>query len=62
METKASVKTMAWKYSVKPEENKRTLDWRGKDKSKMSYLTIPVLANYRISSRWKVMAGPYFHI
>lgn len=25
---------MAWKYSVKPEENKRTLDWRGKDKSK----------------------------
>lgn len=38
--------------------------WTGgvKTKVKMSYLTIPVLANYRISSRWKVMAGPYFHI
>ena len=26
---------------------------------KNSYLTIPVLANYKISDRWKVSLGPY---
>ena len=31
-----------------------------KTKVKNSYLTIPVLANYKISSRWKLVAGPYF--
>lgn len=36
--------------------------WTGgvKTKVKNSYLTIPVLANYKISKRWKVVAGPYF--
>lgn len=35
--------------------------WTGgvKTKVKNSYLTIPVLANYKISKRWKVVAGPY---
>lgn len=35
--------------------------WTGgvKTKVKNSYLTIPVLANYKISSRWKLVAGPY---
>ena len=35
--------------------------WTGgvKTKVKNSYLTIPVVANYRISKRWKVSAGPY---
>lgn len=36
--------------------------WTGgvKTKVKNSYLTVPVLANYKISKRWKVVAGPYF--
>lgn len=25
-----------------------------------SYLTIPLLMNYKVSSRWKLVAGPYF--
>ena len=36
--------------------------WTGNVKTKVnnSYLTVPVLANYKISSRWKLVAGPYF--
>ena len=36
--------------------------WTGgvKTKVKNSYVTIPLLANYKISSRWKVSLGPYF--
>lgn len=36
--------------------------WTGgvKTKVKNSYLTIPVLANYKVSNRWKLVAGPYF--
>lgn len=36
--------------------------WTGGVKTKVynSYLTIPVLANYKISNRWKLVAGPYF--
>lgn len=36
--------------------------WTGgvKTKVKNSYLTVPVLANYKISKRWKLVAGPYF--
>lgn len=36
--------------------------WTGgvKTKVKMSLLTVPVLANYKISDRWKLVAGPYF--
>lgn len=26
----------------------------------MSYITVPLLANYKISDRWKIVAGPYF--
>lgn len=35
--------------------------WTGgvKTKVKNSYLTIPVLADYRINKRWKLSAGPY---
>ena len=35
--------------------------WTGgvKTKVKMSLLTIPILANYKISDRWKLVAGPY---
>ena len=35
--------------------------WTGgvKTKVKNSYLTIPVVANYKISKRWKLSAGPY---
>ena len=36
--------------------------WTGNVKTKVSnsYLTVPLLANYRISSRWKLVLGPYF--
>ena len=36
--------------------------WTGgvKTKVKNSYLTIPILANYHISKRWILSAGPYF--
>lgn len=36
--------------------------WTGgvKTQVKNNYLTVPVLANYRISSRWKLVAGSYF--
>ena len=36
--------------------------WTGgvKTKVKNSYLTIPLLANYKISDRWKISLGPYF--
>ncbi len=36
--------------------------WTGgvKTKVKMSLLTIPILANYKISERWKLVFGPYF--
>ena len=36
--------------------------WTGgvKTKVKNSYITIPLLANYKISDRWKVSLGPYF--
>ena len=35
--------------------------WTGgvKTKVKMSLLTVPILANYKISDRWKLVAGPY---
>ena len=35
--------------------------WTGgvKTKVKMSFLTVPILANYKISDRWKLVAGPY---
>jgi hypothetical protein len=35
--------------------------WTGgvKTKVKNAYLTIPILANYKISKRWKLVAGPY---
>lgn len=63
METKASVKNYGMEIFSETGGKIKGL-WTGgvKTKVKMSYLTIPVLANYRISSRWKVMAGPYFHI
>lgn len=36
--------------------------WTGgvKTKVKMSLLTVPILANYKIGERWKVVFGPYF--
>ena len=54
---------MAWKYSSETGGKIKGL-WTGgvKTKVKMSYLTIPVLANYRISSRWKVWQVLIFHI
>ena len=35
--------------------------WTGGVKTtvKNSYLTVPILANYRVNERWKVSAGPY---
>ncbi len=61
MDTKATVKNYGMEIFSETGGKIKGL-WTGGVKTtvKMSYLTIPVLANYRISNRWKVMAGPYF--
>ncbi len=61
MTTKASVKNYGMEIFNDTGGKVEGL-WTGgvKTKAKMSLLTIPVLANYRISDRWKVVAGPYF--
>ncbi len=45
-------------------DNGRSLKglWTGNVKTKVnnSYLTLPLLADYRISKRWKAVFGPYF--
>lgn len=60
MTTEATVKN----YNMKIIEGGSELEglWTGgvKTKVKNSYLTLPLLANYKISPRWKLVAGPYF--
>lgn len=62
MSTDARVKN--YSMEIINAENGRSLPglWTGNVKTKVnnSYLTMPLLANYRISNRWKVVAGPYF--
>jgi len=60
MTTEATVKNYGMKiFNTNGGELKGL--WTGgvKTKVKNSYLTIPVLADYKISNRWKVSAGPY---
>ena len=60
MTTEATVKNYGMKiFNTNGGELKGL--WTGgvKTKVKNSYLTVPVLANYKISNRWKVSAGPY---
>lgn len=60
MTTDATVKNYGMKII---NANGGTLEgiWTGnvKTKVKNSYLTVPVLANYKLSSRWQLSAGPY---
>ncbi|MDR0961134.1 MAG: PorT family protein [Mediterranea sp.] len=60
MTTKATVKN----YGMKIISGDQMLEglWTGGVRTKVrnSYLTLPILANYRLSSRWKLVAGPYF--
>lgn len=62
MSTDARVKN--YSMEIINAENGRSLPglWTGNVKTKVnnSYLTLPLLANYRINNRWKVVAGPYF--
>jgi len=61
MTTKATVKNYGMKI-INTNGGELEGLWTGgvKTKVKNSYLTIPVLANYQISKRWKLVAGPYF--
>ena len=38
--------------------------WTGNVKTKVrnTYLSLPVLANYQLSNRWEIKAGPYFSL
>lgn len=60
MNTEATVKNYGMKII---NENGGELQglWTGgvKTKVKNSYLTVPVLVDYRISNRWKLSCGPY---
>ncbi|MDR1003890.1 MAG: PorT family protein [Prevotellaceae bacterium] len=61
MTTQATVKNYGMK--IINADNGKYLEglWTGGVKTKVrgSYLTLPVLANYKISQRWKLVAGPY---
>lgn len=61
MDTKATVKNYG--MEILNDAGGRTAGlWTGgvKTKVKSSFLTVPVLAKYRVSNRWQVSAGPYF--
>ena len=60
MTTKATVKNYGMKI-INTNGGELQGLWTGgvKTKVKNSYLTIPVVANYKISKRWKLSAGPY---
>ena len=61
MNTKATVKNYG--MEIINDAGGRTAGlWTGGVKTdvKMSQLSIPVLARYRVSDRWQVTAGPYF--
>ncbi|MDO4165107.1 MAG: porin family protein [Bacteroides sp.] len=61
MTTKATVKNYSMKI-INTSGGELEGLWTGGVKTKVSnsYLTIPILANYKISPRWKLVAGPYF--
>lgn len=60
MTTKATVKNYGMKI-INTNGGELEGLWTGgvKTKVKNSYITMPVVANYKLSSRWKVSAGPY---
>lgn len=60
MTTKASVKNYGMKI-INTNGGELEGLWTGgvKTNVKNSYLTIPILANYKVSKRWKIVAGPY---
>lgn len=61
METKASTKNYGMEIQNADGGTLKGL-WTGGVQTKVrnSYLTVPILANYRVSPRWVVSAGPYF--
>lgn len=60
METKAMTKNYGMEI-LNADGGKLAGLWTGgvQTKVKNSYLTVPILANYRINDRWSVSAGPY---
>ena len=65
MRTKATVKNYGMEIIMFDADNKQYSlkgNWTGGVRTKVqnSYLTIPILAAYKISSRWNVKAGPCF--
>jgi hypothetical protein len=58
-----SARAMTKNYGMKIISGDQMLEglWTGgvRTKVRLSYLTFPVLANYQVSERWKVVLGPY---
>lgn len=61
MKTDARVKNYHMEM-IGETEGKMEGAWTGNVKTKFrcSYLTLPILATYKVSPRWKVKLGPYF--
>lgn len=60
MTTKATVKNYGMKI-INTNGGELEGLWTGsvKTKARNSYLTLPILVNYKVSQRWKLVAGPY---
>ena len=61
MTTKATTKNYSMEI-IGSDGNRLKGNWTGGVKTKVrnSYLTLPILAAYKISSRWNIKFGPYF--
>ena len=65
MRTKATVKNYGMEIIMFDAANKQYSlkgNWTGGVRTKVqnAYLTIPVLAAYKVNNRWSIKAGPYF--
>lgn len=60
MKTDATVKNYGMAIIQDGEEMSGRWTGNVKTKFRTSYITLPIMAAYKISSRWKVKGGPYF--
>ena len=60
MTTKATTKN--YRMEIIQDGNRLKGNWTGGVRTMVrnSYMTVPILAAYKISSRWNIKAGPYF--
>lgn len=60
METKATVKNYSMEI-IGSDGNRLSGNWTGGVRTKIinAYLTLPVMATYKLTERWNIKAGPY---